>query len=226
MELAQTLWDILDHKRRQPEIVDSREPGTREHFASSGRPVRWKLGVSAATVLVAGILVLVVAAQFARSLAPEAEHLPVVATDTPVPEQRSEEIVVVHVVGAVNTPGVVSLPATSRVEDAVLLAGGVRDDAELAGVNLARVVFDGEQIIVPVIGEATATGEISSGGPISLSTSDQATLETLPRIGPATAQRIIQWREAHGPFRSVEDLLAVSGIGPATLDGVRSLVVP
>jgi competence protein ComEA len=135
-------------------------------------------------------------------------------------------MVLVHVVGAVEEPGVVSLPENSRVHDALALAGGAQEDAELGGVNLARVVYDGEQIIVPRVGEPAVASSGEGSGPISLSRADQETLETLPRIGPATAERIIAWRDKNGPFRSVEDLLAVSGIGPATLEGLAEHVVP
>jgi competence protein ComEA len=136
-------------------------------------------------------------------------------------------MVIVHVVGAVHAPGVIEIPENSRVLDALERAGGARSDADLTGINLARIVFDGEQIVVPIPGEALAPNSPANlQGPISLSRADQATLETLPRIGPATAERIISWREKHGPFGSVEDLLAVSGIGPATLEGIRDRVVP
>ena len=224
MGLSRTLWDILDHQRREPDIVDSRDAGTSQRLGPP-RPVRWRVGVSAGLVLIAGVLVLTVGASFWRSLSPPPEPLPLpvaqVNSDTTgVPE------VMVHVVGAVAAPGVVSLPESSRVYDALARAGGALEDAELAHVNLARIVFDGEQIVVPRKGEPLAAVAGSASGPISLSLADQATLETLPRIGPATAERIIAWREEHGPFRSVEDLLAISGIGPATLEGLADRVVP
>ena len=223
MGISKTLLEILDHQRRQPALVDTRDPGTTNHFAPP-RPVRWKVGVSAALVLIAGIVVVVVGGSFVRSLAPAAEPLPVAEMATT--DSVVEDIVVVHVVGAVGDPGVVSLPASSRVQDALVLAGGALEEAELAGVNLARVVFDGEQIVVPRKGEPVVSASAEGSGPISLSRADQAALETLPRIGPATAERIIAWREEHGPFQSVEDLLAVSGIGPATLEGLADRVVP
>jgi len=167
----------------------------------------------------------VVGGSFVRSLAPAPEPLPVAEMDATA-DSVMEDVVVVHVVGAVAKPGVVSLPASSRVQDALVLAGGALEEAELAGVNLARVVFDGEQIVVPRQGEPVVSASAEGSGPISLSRADQATLETLPRIGPATAERIIAWREEHGPFQSVEDLLAISGIGPATLEGLADRVVP
>jgi competence protein ComEA len=146
-----------------------------------------------------------------------------VSTET---ESKAHENIVVHVVGAVAQPGVVTLPASSRVADALARAGGARADAELAGVNLARILFDGEQIVVPFVGDPVPASGPTGNGPISLSRADKATLETLPRIGPATAERIIRWRESHGPFLSVEDVLAIPGIGPATVEGLQGLVVP
>ncbi|RGE22394.1 ComEA family DNA-binding protein [Leucobacter sp. wl10] len=149
--------------------------------------------------------------------------------------------VLVHVVGEVKSPGVVELPAESRVADAIEAAGGVGEAAVLSGVNLARTVADGEQILVPNAEQAASGGGAAAGaagssgstapseagtgsGPLNLNAADAAALETLPRVGPALAQRIIDWREANGGFTSVEQLLEVSGIGAKTLDGFRELV--
>ncbi len=225
MGVAKTLWDILDHRRSSEDIVDTRDPGTSSHFAGP-RPLRWKVGVSAALVLGAGVLVIVVGSEFLRSLPTGPEPLPMPSVPSEASAQTPELMVLVHVVGAVEEPGVVSLPENSRVHDALALAGGAQEDAELGGVNLARVVYDGEQIIVPRVGEPAVASSGAGSGPISLSRANQETLETLPRIGPATAERIIAWRDKNGPFRSVEDLLAVSGIGPATLEGLAEHVVP
>ena len=224
MGVTKTLWEILDHQRQEPAILDSRDAGTSNHFAKA-RPFRWKVGVRAALVLVAGVLVVVVGANFMRSLNPPPEPLPVAETSESPSAEPLENTVMVHVVGAVALPGVVTVPETSRVQDALALAGGAREDADLRSVNLARTVFDGEQIVVPRLGDPLDSFGGGSGL-LSLSQADQASLETLPRIGPATAERIIAWREANGPFRSVEDLLAISGIGPATLEGLADLVVP
>jgi len=225
MGVARTLWDLLDYRRVSEDIVDTRDPGTGNHFAGP-RPLRWKVGISAALVLGAGVLVIVVGSEFLRSLPTGPEPLPMPSVPTEASAQTPELMVLVHVVGAVEEPGVVSLPENSRVHDALALAGGAQEDAELGGVNLARVVYDGEQIIVPRVGEPVLASSGEGSGPISLSRADQETLETLPRIGPATAERIIAWRDKNGPFRSVEDLLAVSGIGPATLEGLAEHVVP
>lgn len=129
----------------------------------------------------------------------------------------------VHVLGAVASPGLYVLDLDSRLVDAVAAAGGTTEDADLTAINLARVLTDGEQIIVPAIGAA-------AGGPgtvapaddlIDLNTADQAALETLARIGPALAERIISWREENGRFTSVDDLLSVPGIGEKLLAGIR-----
>ncbi len=143
------------------------------------------------------------------------------------------EVVVLHVLGAVVDPGIVELPLGSRVVDAIAAAGGPTDAADLAAVNLARVVADGEQLRLPAVGEAPPPGAAGAGGAggagsgvsadghINLNTADAAGLEQLPGIGPAIAARIIAWREQNGPFRSVDELTAVSGIGQKTLDGLR-----
>lgn len=140
-----------------------------------------------------------------------------------------------HVVGEVASPGVVELEAGARVGDAVAAAGGATERAVLDGVNLARVVADGEQIVVPDA-EAAAQGSVGgtdeavdgsgggTGGAIDLNTAGAAELETLPRVGPALAQRIVEWRQRNGRFSSVDQLLDVSGIGQKTLDGFRDRV--
>lgn len=136
----------------------------------------------------------------------------------------------VHVLGEVTAPGLYILDADARLVDALAAAGGTLDTADLRAVNLARQLSDGEQIIVPALGDEPESGAGSSGGGvgadglIDLNSADQAALETLPRIGPALAQRIIEWREENGRFRSVDDLLAVSGIGEKLLAGVRAKV--
>ena len=128
----------------------------------------------------------------------------------------------VHVLGAVERPGLYVLRADSRVVDALAAAGGSTDAADLAGVNLARRVEDGEQILVPVVGAVADPSAPPSGdGTVDLNTADQAALEELPGIGPALAERIVAWREDNGRFRTVDDLLAVPGIGEKVLEGLR-----
>ncbi len=151
----------------------------------------------------------------------------VVSADDPDPadDLADVEVVVLHVLGAVAEPGIVELPLGARVVDALAAAGGPTPDADLAGVNLARIVADGEQLRVPRVGEVPVTGPAapgaSSDGRVNINTADAAALETLPGVGPAIAARIIAWRDENGPFRSVDELTAVSGIGERTLAGMR-----
>lgn len=148
------------------------------------------------------------------------------AADAPAGE------VVVHVSGAVAEAGVVTLPAGARVADAVAAAGGVVDGAELAAVNLARLLTDGEHVHVPREGEAPPPSDAAPGGPsagadggtVDLNRAGAAELETLPGIGPALAQRIIAHREQHGPFREVGQLRDVSGIGEKRFQDLAPLV--
>lgn len=139
----------------------------------------------------------------------------------------------VHVLGQVRNPGVVTVPAGARVLDVVQAAGGLRSSADLTQVNLARKVQDGEQIVVPTPGEhpttaaAAPTAGGSSGaatGPIDLNAADAAALDALPGVGPVLAQRIVQYRNDNGPFKSVDQLDEVSGIGAKLLDQLRPLV--
>ena len=178
-----------------------------------------------------------------------------------------EATVRVHVAGAVNNPGVYTLPAQGRTVDAIAAASGAAADADLDRVNLAGTLSDGVQIYVPHRGETaapaqiqpnggtanagqgnaangaaqngasqggaqpqpartlTASGSVQKGStPVNINTATAEELQTLPRIGPAMAQRIIAWREAHGGFRSVDELDAVPGIGPSMLENLRPLV--
>jgi competence protein ComEA len=143
------------------------------------------------------------------------------------PSAASSTQLVVHVVGQVRRPGVVVLPTGARVRDAVAKAGGALPSADLAVVNLARPLVDGEQLRVPRPGEAPAPGAAAGpsgappapggggakGGLVDLNTANQSVLEELPGVGPVLAQRIIDWRTEHGRFTSVDELAEVSGIG-------------
>ncbi len=149
--------------------------------------------------------------------------------------------VVVHVAGAVTSPGVVRLSSGSRVVDAVSAAGGLRADADPDRVNLAAPLTDGQRVVVPVLGQpapvdvgAGAAGGAAGGvpgdpaeggaGPVDLNTATADQLDTLPGVGPSTAAAIIDHRDASGPFSSVDELLDVRGIGEAKLEALRDLV--
>lgn len=140
-------------------------------------------------------------------------------------------IVVVDVVGQVGRPGLVSLPAGSRVADAITAAGGATPEADVSLLNQARLVIDGEQIRVPRPGEVIAAAPGAAGGAgggvgalVSLNSADLATLDGLPGVGPVLAQRILDWRSEHGRFTSVDELGEVSGIGDKLMSQLRPRV--
>lgn len=214
-----------------PDAADAGTAAEGDGENASGRRIpRLKLGVGAAITL--GLVVLSAAVGWGI-LQGQSAPLGSISLDDDVVSssdvQVAGEDLYVHVLGEVAHPGLYILDADARLVDALAAAGGTRDSADLRAVNLARPLSDGEQVIVPALGEqpsggASASGGIGADGVIDLNAADQAALETLPRIGPALAQRIIDWREENGRFKSVDDLLAVSGIGEKLLAGVRSKV--
>ena len=137
---------------------------------------------------------------------------------------------IVHVAGAVARPGVYQLAPGARVQAAVEAAGGVAPGADPGALNLAAPMADGERVYVPLVGETVPLAAGSSAvtaavaGPVDINRASVAELDELPGIGPATAAAIVEHREQHGPFASVDDLEAVRGIGPAKLDALRDLV--
>jgi competence protein ComEA len=230
-----------DYARTHPdpqEMDDEPAPGgvRRPHEA---RRVRWSVswraaGAAALTVsLVVGAVVLrsVALTPGAAAELPEPAPLGTAGPGTadaarpgPTPS-GGPALVVVHVVGAVAAPGVVRLPAGSRVVDALAAAGGGTNDADLARLNLARVLVDGEQVVVPRPGDPDpATGTTTPGGAtaglVDLNTATPAQLDELPGVGPVLAQRIVDRR----PFTSVDELDEVSGVGPTLLERLRPLV--
>jgi len=137
----------------------------------------------------------------------------------------STDTLIVQVVGAVAEPGVYEVPMDSRVMDAVSLAGGLAANADPASLNLARIVQDGEQIIVGATGDARSRHAASSvADKVNINTATAQDFETLPRIGATLAERIIAYRDQHGPFAGVESLLEVPGIGDLTLAGMRDKI--
>jgi competence protein ComEA len=171
----------------------------------------------------------------ARLLLRPAQATTAVAPVPPVPAQVVSARVVVHVVGAVRRPGLYRLAQGARIADAVARAGGATRKADLAAVNLAAPLADGEQVVVPPRGAAVGASAGDGGaagaggapaGPVHLSTATLEELDALPGVGPVTAQKILDYRDAHGAFTSVDELDAVPGIGPARLEQLRELVAP
>ena len=196
---------------------------------------------STALALVCALLAILVLAgnRLARSgtaAAPDVAAAPL----EPVAPARSESLVV-HVVGAVHRPGLYHLHEGQRVADAVTRAGGPTRRADLTALNLAAPLVDGTQVLVPARvpvaapgspsapGEASAVGAASGStaqAKVSLATATLEQFDALPGVGPVTAQKIIDYRTEHGPFRSVDDLDQVPGIGPTRVENLRDLVTP
>lgn len=155
-------------------------------------------------------------------------------------EPRAASVALVHVAGAVRRPGVYRLREGERIQDAVRRAGGPRRGADLNAINLAAKVADGQQVVVPRRGVTAAAGAPSSAPagaagatgeagappqpPVSLNTATAEQLDTLDGVGPATAQKILDWRREHGGFHSIDDLGEVPGIGPKRLAALRTKV--
>ena len=197
-------------------------PPTPESASAPAAPRarRLSLSIGAAVVLALVVLSAAVGLGIMRGQAAPTESVPL---PDPQSSAGASGELYVHVLGAVEHPGLYVLDLDARLVDALAAAGGTTDDADLASVNLARLLADGEQIVVPVVG--AAQNQPGAAAPaddlIDLNTADQTALESLPRIGPALAERIIAWREENGRFQSVDDLLAVPGIGEKLLEAIR-----
>lgn len=155
--------------------------------------------------------------------------------ETPAVDAVASGDVQVHISGAIATPGVYRLSAEERLADAVAVAGGATADADLDAVNLAQWLQDGQQYHIPKAGEipparaavtnaAVPAADPGCGGLMDLNAASEADLDTLPRIGPVRAGDIVAYRELNGPFTSVDEITEISGIGPATLEGIRPSV--
>jgi competence protein ComEA len=239
-----------------PESVVQDAPGT----GAVGPALRWRVGLPVA-VLIAALAVLGGVWFWVQVAAGEPQTVPLSdvspqqygpAGDAESPGQGTDRAepsgvpagssqtgtVVVHVAGAVAVPGVVQLPAGSRVHQAIAEAGGATPSADLDRLNLAAVLADGQKLYVPLPGESLpaefpgsaaagqdpGTGTAAGAGKVNLNTASVEELDALPKVGPVLAQRIVDWRKEHGPFKSVEELDAVDGVGPKMLETLLPLV--
>ncbi len=158
----------------------------------------------------------------ARNPSGEAVTLRSVPTDKPI---------VVHITGAVPRPGVYALPQGARVQDGISAAGGFLAEADKSNINLAELLEDGEKLDIPFIEGgspvlATPLPQViaTTTELININTASAAELDTLPGIGPTTAQKIIDYRTQNGPFVNPEDIINVSGIGPGTYERLKDLI--
>jgi competence protein ComEA len=165
---------------------------------------------------------------FLLSRSPRGDSVQLRPPPTPPP-------VVIHVSGAVRSPGVYSLAVGARVQEALEAAGGVTGEADLEPLNLAAFVEDGERVWVPECLQATPEAQIQTGsggapanpaqtGQVNINTARQDQLESLPGIGPVLAQAILAYRQENGPFEDITEIQEVSGIGPAKFEAIEDLI--
>ena len=182
-------------------------------------------------VVLCSLAVVLVAA---RLLSPPASSAPAAAV-TPLPTGTTAAAptattLLVHVTGAVRRPGVYRLASGARITDAIARAGGTTRRADRASVNLAAPVADGQQVVVPRLGTPAAAprgaAHASPAARVDLNTATAEELDALPGVGPVTAEKIVEYRTAHGPFASADGLDAIPGIGPTRIDNLRDHVLP
>ena len=174
------------------------------------------------------IAVALLAGRLFRSAPPRGTAPPILRASAPA-TRAPARLLVVDVAGAVRRPGLYRLAPGARVQNAIVQAGGATRRAELDLVNLAAPLADGEQVLVPArgaVGAGTAAGSPSPTAPLDLNSATAEQLDALPGIGPVTAQKIIDYRQAHGPFKSIDDLASIPGLGPAHIANLKGLVLP
>ena len=252
---------MADHPAERPDRVVPTDVDPQPHPWTPGLIFeRWRVwaafigprrlaGAAGATLVIAGAgwWLLRSPALPTEAALPSVTHSSAVTATSTIAPQVADAVatsgapglLVIHVTGAVNVPGVYELSVGQRVDDAVAAAGGPSADADANALNLAAPLVDGDRIAVPVLGQTGAGGETPDAGvthavvsadasvaadPVDLNEATTSELEALPGIGPATAAAIVEYRTQTGPFGSIDQLLDVPGIGPAKLEAIREFV--
>lgn len=209
-------------------VLAARAPGVLAWLRARADALRFHPREAAALAVLGALVLSGAGIAYVRARPAAAAPIAPVGTPAASPDARAGEIFV-HVVGAVRRPGVYAFSEGARVIDAVKAAGGLARGADAFAVNLARALVDGEQIVVPRRGEAPPAASMGRGGAggvatVNLNRASAADLEGLPGIGPVLAERIVVYREQHGPFRAVRDLMKVAGIGPKKFGSIEPYV--
>lgn len=172
-------------------------------------------------MLLAGLLVAGIVLRFVLLPRPAGD---IVLEPAVKAEQEQQKEIIVHMVGAVKSPGVYRLPEGARVFEGLAAAGGALPEADQGAVNLAAPLFDGQKVAIPFVGEGGAGERSGTDGKVNINSAPASELEKLPGIGPVKAAAIVSHRGKNGPFRRVEDLAGVRGIGPKTVEWLKEQV--
>ena len=220
---SRTQWEFPRFDDQTPQPDSDNRPPTKRASRATRVGVSLIVGIVLVALGMSAVGVVVKAAGTRETLVSGTDSRPASPGAMP-PEGIVQPMLVIHVTGEVKNPGVINIAEGARVYEAIERAGGFTAEAQSQSVNLARFLVDGEHLFIPALGDDQPAAAVS--GRVSLSLASSSELETLSGVGPTIAARIIAWREANGPFRHVDDVLAVSGIGPATLEGFRDQVIP
>ena len=208
-----SIKDIWENLMNNPQIGG---------FIKKNKGLLKKVGILAVVAIIAGTVMFSNNNKQSKEVSAESESL--------VTEETVVDKVWVDIGGEVKSPKVVELDDGSRVQDAIEAAGGLTSDADITNLNRAALVNDGDKIYVPAVGDesgvsgSTSGGVSTTGGKVNINTADSEELQTITGVGPATAEKIISYRESNGRFKAIEDIKNVSGIGDKTFEKMKESI--